>query len=63
MNAPSKPDDKLADTGKPDDPAKKENPDTSEEQLKPFRKPEAERSRKNADPSLDTTHEAGQGGG
>lgn len=63
MTDQSKPDDKLADTGKPDDPAKKENPDTREEQQKPFKKPDDREAKKEDDPALETTRKAGQGGG
>jgi hypothetical protein len=56
-----KSDEGLVETGKPGDPAKKENPDTREEQL------QAEDQRKpqpgDKDPALETTRQAGQGTG
>lgn len=63
MSDKAKPDDKLADTGKTDDPAKKDNPDTREDQMKPYRKPDEHDSRQDDDPALETTRKAGQGSG
>lgn len=57
-----KPDDGLAETGKPDDPAKRENPDTRLEQLKPFKKP-GQPEEQDKDPALETTRIGGQGTG
>jgi hypothetical protein len=56
-----KPDEGLIETGKPSDPAKKENPDTREDQLQAEdqRTPQAGDN----DPALETTRQAGQGTG
>lgn len=55
------PDEALAETGKPDDPAKQENPDTRLDQLQP--EPDREALPDDRDPALQTTREAGQGTG
>lgn len=54
-----KPDDKLIETGKPDDPAKKENMDTREEQYQA--QEERTPQQGDNDPALTTTRKAGQG--
>lgn len=59
---PKKPDDGLVETGKPDDPAKQENPDTRLEQLKPFKRP-GQHEEQDEDPALETTRIGGQGTG
>ena len=56
-----KPDAPLAETGKPDDPARKENPDTRDDQLKPFADKNSDKD--DQDPALETTRKAGQGSG
>lgn len=53
--------DGLVETGKPDDPAKRENPDTREEQLQ-AENPLTPQQGDN-DPALETTRQAGQGSG
>jgi len=60
---PDKPKPDLAETGKPDDPAKRENPDTRLDQLKPFRKPGKPEEEADKDPALETTRIGGQGTG
>lgn len=54
-----KPDEALAETGKPDDPARKDNPDTRDDQLEPFADEQSEKD--DQDPALETTRKAGQG--
>ncbi|MGE5490489.1 MAG: hypothetical protein ACM31P_04305 [Actinomycetota bacterium] len=60
MANPPKPDDQLADTGKPDDPAKQDNLDTRMDQI---RKDDETARQDDNDPALQTTREAGQGSG
>lgn len=63
MSNPTRPDDKLADTGRPDDPAKRENHDTRESQQQPYHQPDDPPSPDDTDPALETTRKAGQGAG
>ena len=53
--------DGLIQTGTPDDPAKKENPDTREEQLQAENDKTPQQG--DNDPALETTRQAGQGSG
>lgn len=59
MAKQDKPKDDLIETGKPDDPAKKENLDTKEEQLQA--QDERTPQQGDNDPALTTTRQAGQG--